>query len=161
MINKKLLLGSLFLLLFASDSQAISGNYPSKKTLNRINHIISLITTASLIGCPEKKIDSPELKKICSVVFIGSLAMNVLVNVMALKYDKKIATLLKLCLPVAFPIALILKKSEKQAVKNVAEGMAFFSIIGNCVKNIWDIYFLTGDMYSSIQDMRAGAHEDA
>lgn len=132
---------SLFVLAVCmmGDTQTIS--YPARSALKKADHVLSLATTAACVTALFSKEQSllEDLGLVCAT---ASMTANTVVNGMALKYDKKGATL-RLLLPMSIMGGFCgLWASKNKQLEKIAENAMIAGFLSNCVKNIWDVYSL-------------------
>lgn len=145
MIHKKLLTLVLALTLTSSVTQVFTVTYPSKRILKKADHIASLATTVTFIStliAYENK--SQTWGDRLLTVYMSSLGVQGIINGMALKHERSIATILKCVLPLGtiggWTADLTATGGTAQEYVGFHMGLAGAGING--IKNIWDIYSL-------------------
>ena len=146
-MNKAVWLSTFFLAFFAmNDAQAIAINYPSKKTLQKADHILSLAMTAAL--CSVVIARDKELSRLLMKMGFGVIGVNIIANALMLKHEKSAAVAVKVLLPAtifAGSVSFLIAVDENAVDKEVKFRLFLVAFLGfavNGIKNIWDIYSL-------------------
>lgn len=146
MIHKTIWLPVLTLAFCAVNTmQAIT--YPTKIALKKADHITSLAITATIGSLAiAKKYDCFRWAQGSWRAFVGAVFANIVINGMALKHERSVATLLKFLLPTSILGGLTVfenvKNKDNEVLKDVAFCTMIGGMIGNGVKNVWDVYSL-------------------
>lgn len=142
MMYKKSCIIALALTLISSTAQAWTPAYPTKHALKKADHVTSLIMTGTFVSAMILKTQAfKRCTSVALVAFIAATSANVVINGMALKYEKSPAAILKLLLPATIvgEICGMIGRIGKK--KRLLNAMAI-SIILNGLKNFWDVYSL-------------------
>lgn len=134
----RLLLNNLFFIVLMMGMQAIA--YPRQAALKKLDHIVSLTITASSIlflGAGDCK----GLENLSEIGMEGGMIMNMIINGLALKYDKSPKACLKFLLP---SIGIMARVGDDWFAQNNQEHDCFeiaalSTLAVYWVKSIWDI----------------------